>query len=60
MVLVIGIGTTDRRYYREGTALYQQLHAMGIRVHLLTATSSHSWPLWAKQYVPVSSVRNNW
>jgi enterochelin esterase-like enzyme len=49
MVFVIGVGTTDGRYYREGTTFYQQLLTMGIQAHLLTAIGGHAWPLWAKQ-----------
>jgi S-formylglutathione hydrolase FrmB len=49
MLFVIGVGTIDGRYYREGVALYQQLLAMGIHARLLTAVGGHSWPLWAKQ-----------
>ena len=49
LTFVIGVGTTDGRYYREGTAFSQQLLTMGIHVHLLTDIGGHAWPLWAKQ-----------
>lgn len=49
LTFVVGVGTTDGRYYREGTTFYQQLLTMGIHAHLLTASGGHSWPLWAKQ-----------
>jgi enterochelin esterase-like enzyme len=49
MLFVIGVGTTDGRYYHEGGALYEQLRKMAVRVHLLTAVGGHSWPLWARQ-----------
>lgn len=50
LTVVLGIGTTDGRYYHEGLALYKQLLAMKISVRLLTAVGGHSWTLWAKQF----------
>jgi enterochelin esterase-like enzyme len=49
MTFVIGVGTTDGRYYHEGTTFYQQLRSLEIRVRLLIATGGHSWTLWAEQ-----------
>lgn len=49
LVFVIGVGTTDGRYYGEGIALYQQLYAIKANVRLLTAVGGHSWVVWAQQ-----------
>jgi len=49
MLFVIGVGTTDGRYYDEGVALFEQLRKTAVRVHLLTAVGGHFWPLWARQ-----------
>jgi hypothetical protein len=49
LLFVIGVGTTDGRYYNEGVALYTQLRKLGIRTHLLTTMGGHSWLLWAQQ-----------
>jgi len=50
LMTVIGIGTTDGPYYRQGLALYQQLLTMKASVRLFIAVGGHSWPLWAKQF----------
>lgn len=50
LMIVIGVGTTDGRYYREGFALYRQLLTMKTSVQLLVAVGGHAWPLWAKQF----------
>lgn len=50
LMMIIGIGTTDGRYYREGFALYQQLLAMKISTRLFISVGGHAWPLWAKHF----------
>lgn len=50
LVFVIGIGTTDGRYYQEGLTFYQQARAMRLQVDLLVDVGGHSWFLWAKQF----------
>ena len=50
LMIVIGIGTSDGYYYREGLALYQQLMSMRSSVHLFNSAGGHSWVLWAKQF----------
>jgi enterochelin esterase-like enzyme len=49
ITFVIGVGTTDGRYYREGMAFYHQLLITGIHANLLIGTGGHAWSLWAKQ-----------
>ncbi|MBA2287395.1 MAG: hypothetical protein H0W02_18135 [Ktedonobacteraceae bacterium] len=49
MTFVVGVGTTDGRYYRQGTTFYQQLLTLRIHARLLTGTGGHAWSLWAKQ-----------
>ena len=48
--VVLGVGTTDGRYYHEGLAFYRQLLTMKISVRLLTTIGGHSWTLWARQF----------
>ena len=47
---VIGVGTSDGRYYGDGLAFYKQLRALGLNVQLLTAVGGHSWTVWAQQF----------
>ena len=53
LTFIIGVGTTDGRYYHDGMAFYQELHSMSMRVHLLRDVGGHSWRLWAKQLAEV-------
>ncbi len=48
--VVLGVGTTDGRYYHEGLAFYRQLLTVKISVRLLTTIGGHSWTLWARQF----------
>ncbi len=50
LMFVIGIGTTDGRYYHEGLSFFQQARTMHLQVYLLTDVGGHSWSLWAKQF----------
>ena len=47
--LIIGVGTTDKPYYYDGVAFYQQLRLFKLPAHLLVNTGGHSWVLWTAQ-----------
>ncbi len=50
LTFMIGVGTTDGRYYGKGIAFYNQLHALGMNARLFTAVGGHSWTVWAQQF----------
>lgn len=47
---VIGVGSSDRRFYETGLAFYKELQLLEVRVNLITVNGGHSWVTWGQQF----------
>ncbi len=48
-VIIIGMGSSDKRYNHEDISFYKELLSLKASARLLSNTGGHSWSLWSLQ-----------